>query len=324
MVRLSSEASYMLTNQIGREFSVFSGAVRTYRPGFQPDVDQPSEHPLASFTRIRYWDHDVQTFEDFLVSRTIDGDLSSRRRKGELPSFTDIQAQYAQKERARLREEGASDSELLALAEDQVRELEGKIEENDQLLTMAEDERDGIALELDEAKDEMYKLRTRISYLEASRYEESFMDHALPNTLDELEDWANKHLSGSVHILNRAYRAAKKTEFEDTEIVYRVLRMLRDSYVPMRKGMMDKDDFDAACQELGIEETATFTGSGYGEEGDTYFVKYNGRRRLLERHLKNGNTRDPRRSFRLYFFWDNESQQIVVGSLPSHLTSRAS
>lgn len=323
VIRISSESSHMLANYVGSEFSVFGGAVRTYRPGFQPDSDQPSEHPVASSSRIRYWEDDVQSFEDFLITRTIDEDVSRRRVRRELHSFSDIQAQFAQKESARLREEGASDSVLLAVAEGQIHDLEGKVEEMDQLLEIADGERDSRDKELEEAKTTIHKLRTRIDYLQATRPESYESGTELPDSLDDLEDWADKHLSGSVHILNRAYRAAKKTEFDDPSFVYRALCVLRDHYAPMRKGIKDRTDFDTACQELGLEETRSFTGSRYGEEGDTYFVRYNGRRRLLEQHLKNGNTRDPRRSFRLYFFWDNDGEQVVVGSLPSHLDSRA-
>jgi hypothetical protein len=40
-------------------------------------------------------------------------------------------------------------------------------------------------------------------------------------------------------------------------------------------------------------------------------------------HLKPGrNTRDPTRCLRIYFFWDDEEEQAVVGWLPGHLESR--
>ena len=40
-------------------------------------------------------------------------------------------------------------------------------------------------------------------------------------------------------------------------------------------------------------------------------------------HLKSGgNTRDPTRCLRIYFFWDDDEQQVVVGSLPGHLENR--
>ena len=75
-------------------------------------------------------------------------------------------------------------------------------------------------------------------------------------------------------------------------------------------------------EDLGLEEAPTFAGPRAGEEGDTYFVRYAGRRMELDRHLKKGNSREPRRCFRLYFFWDNDEQQVVVGWMPSHLDTR--
>ena len=53
VVDLSSEASLILNRLLGREFSVFNGAVRTYRTDFMPEEDQPGEHPLATLERIR-------------------------------------------------------------------------------------------------------------------------------------------------------------------------------------------------------------------------------------------------------------------------------
>ena len=49
-----------------------------------------------------------------------------------------------------------------------------------------------------------------------------------------------------------------------------------------------------------------------------------GKRVELDRHLKKGTNREPRYCFRLYFFWDDTTSQVVVGWLPSHLSTRAS
>jgi hypothetical protein len=101
--------------------------------------------------------------------------------------------------------------------------------------------------------------------------------------------------------------------------------VLRDYYVPMRRdgGLDLKDAFEQRCAELGLEEQPTFAGARSGEEGDTYFIKLGGRRLELDRHLKKGNSREPRYCFRLYFLWDDSSNQVVVGWLPSHLSTRA-
>ena len=97
-------------------------------------------------------------------------------------------------------------------------------------------------------------------------------------------------------------------------------------YVPMKRHgeKVGKEAYEKARVAIGLEESPSFSGARYGEEGDTYFVKYDGQRTLLERHLKKGMSREPRHCFRLYFFWDNHEQVVVVGWLPSHLDTRAS
>lgn len=44
----------------------------------------------------------------------------------------------------------------------------------------------------------------------------------------------------------------------------------------------------------------------------------------LDRHIRGSSSREERFGFRLYFFWDDEGQQAVVGSFPTHLSTRAS
>lgn len=321
VVDISSEASYILTDQVGREFSVFGGAIRTYRTGFSPDADEPFTHPLATPGRIVSWVDETQTFSEFLIDRTVKEFLSSRHIRKEVRSFASVRAEFNKQERDRLLEEGASDSELLKVAEDEVSDLRGNVTELEQLLEEAEKERDRAIEERNEARADRYHLQEQIGNLREQQKNGGVEDPELPDSLSELEDWANKNLSGSVKILNRAYRAAKKSVFEDTRLVYQALLLLRDYYVPMRQGLKTQDEYYNACGEIGVEETQTI-GASVGEFGQTYYVDHNSRKRFLAKHLKKGNARDPRHCFRLYFFWDDEDQQVVVGSLPEHLDSR--
>ena len=82
--------------------------------------------------------------------------------------------------------------------------------------------------------------------------------------------------------------------------------------------------FNEKLSELGLENTRTGDETRLREQGDEFVVRYRGRRELLTWHLKNGNTRDPKRCFRLYYFWSDEDRQVIVGSLPGHLHTRAS
>jgi hypothetical protein len=77
-------------------------------------------------------------------------------------------------------------------------------------------------------------------------------------------------------------------------------------------------------RELGLENTPSFAGPGAGEQGDGYFIDYGRQRRALGHHIKGSNSRDERYGFRIYYFWDDDSKQMIIGWLPSHLRTRAS
>lgn len=51
VVALPEEQTYWLSDELGRELSVYGGAVRTYMPGFNAEVD-PRDHPLQLAERI--------------------------------------------------------------------------------------------------------------------------------------------------------------------------------------------------------------------------------------------------------------------------------
>jgi len=53
--------------------------------------------------------------------------------------------------------------------------------------------------------------------------------------------------------------------------------------------------------------------------GDEFEYDWNGQRYTVDWHIKcGGNTRDPKRCLRVYYFWDEDSQQIVVVDMPEH------
>jgi len=146
-------------------------------------------------------------------------------------------------------------------------------------------------------------------------------DVPIPESFDDIEEWARRYMAGSVLLTNRAARAARKSNFSNPPLAYRAMLVLRDFYVPMKKGLQSRESYLAALAELGLEDSGTFGGTRAGQFGDEYFLRHGGRRRELDRHLKGSNSRDERFGFRLYFFWDEQSEQVVIGSLPSHLTT---
>jgi len=53
--------------------------------------------------------------------------------------------------------------------------------------------------------------------------------------------------------------------------------------------------------------------------GDQFDLDWQGRRYTADWHIKSGgNTHDPTRCLRIYYFWDSETQQIVIADMPAH------
>lgn len=328
---ITGPASFELSDHVGKEFSVYRQAIRTYRPGFDPGKDEPFSHPLGLPGRIAEWPGGgPEAYERLLISQALIRSISGQEIERRLPPFVEVRRIATELRRDAAKKEGSSDTDLLELAELEIRELNDSLEtakkEYDGLLSVAEQERDQAQEASQQAQAANTYLRLRIDSLEQQlNAAGQSTTPNIPTNLDGFEEWCRKHLSGAVELHNRAFRGVEKSQYEDKSLIYRSLLLLRDHYVPMRRdgGLEKKRAFEDACRALGLDEQPTFHGARYGEEGETYFVRYGGRRVLLDRHLKKGTAHnDDRRCFRLYFFWDDEEQHVVVGWLPSHLDTR--
>ncbi|MEI2420332.1 hypothetical protein V6O07_08655, partial [Arthrospira platensis SPKY2] len=136
----------------------------------------------------------------------------------ELPPFSTLKVLANRQARERAFQEGRSDQELLALALEDNEELKRKIEEDEAtysgLLDGAEKDHRQLVQERDEARAELASLRFRIEHLEKALEARDIKDQPdIPASLEVLEHWASRHLAGSVVILNRAYREARKSAF---------------------------------------------------------------------------------------------------------------
>ena len=327
---LTGPASFRLTDELGKEFSVFNRAVRNYRPNFNPEVDEPHQHPWATARRIQNWDGGPAAYARFLADHILKDTVKRSDAESDPPSFAKIRRLAAERRIERAKATNATIAERLELAEAQIVELQAEREEMEEafedVLKSVEQERDVAQAKAETATQRAWNLRARVEMLESALVHGSdSKEPEIPSDLNDFEEWCDKNLAGFVEVLPRAKHASKKSKYEDSAFLYKALLLLRDYYIPMRRfGSSKANAFKQACLALNIEETQTFAGDRHGEHGDMYFVRYAGRRHLLDRHLKKGSTRDVRRCFRLYFFWDEDSEQAVVGWLPSHLETRKS
>jgi hypothetical protein len=153
-----------------------------------------------------------------------------------------------------------------------------------------------------------------------------------PASLDQLEGWAATTCATRLILHPRAIRAAKTSEYRDAGLIYASLSLLCEEYWQMRTAVAGSESnrtgaFTNKLGLLGLELAPSISETRAGEEGDEYRVIYplgGTAKRLLDLHLKKGSDRDSRNCLRIYFFWDAVPKIVVVGWLPSHLSTRAS
>lgn len=326
---LTSSASYLLTDAVGKELSVFKGGIRTYRPGFQSWIDEPSNHPVALPYRVQGWAGEgPAAFERWLINQTLGNSAHQKDAQEKLPPFNVIRqfAAYSERENAKL--SGGTSAELVVLYDQENARLQADMREQkelyDGLLLTAEEERDRLLNIANAAKSQAFERIHRIKLLEKRlKALEAASEETIPSSLDAFESWCKENLAGVVEVANKAFQGVRKSEYHDPSFLYKALILLRDFYAPMRiEGTGEnRQAYISQLQILQLEESATGEGINYASE--LYSVQYGGIRRPLDRHLKGRDSRDRKYGFRLYFFWDEESQVVVVGWLPSHLDNRA-
>lgn len=149
----------------------------------------------------------------------------------------------------------------------------------------------------------------------------------IPDNYKVMGEWVKEHLAGRLDLLPRAERAASKAEHTEVGMVYRALH-------PRQRAPGFPDGH----------------GSGQGVPGCARPIRHGllrvhrqkprraGRRCLLRQlshigtdqraflqfHVVRGNSREDRYCMRIYYFWDEDTNQVVVGWLPSHFSNRIS
>jgi hypothetical protein len=322
---LTARASFELTDRVGKEMSVYWQAVRMYRPGFSRWRDSPMRHPLFLPERVERWEGGRDEFSRWLVDQVLTSSIAASDREEEVPSFGAVRQIAAQLERKKLVDEGGSQAELLKLFEEDNQrlstELRDERERTTSQLASLERERDLAQQQVDDMRREAFDLRSRIDALlgRLKAAGQAVPQTPIPESLKEFETWCREHLAGSVTLHNRAFRGVQKSKFADPKLIYQALLLLRDHYVAMRVegGAERRVAFEQACKALKLEDS--LVGDATRTHRDLYTVDYRGRPRTLDRHLKRGVAHDDTRSFRLYYFWDDEAETVVVGWLPSHL-----
>lgn len=315
VVVVPSAHTWVLTEQLGKARSVYNGAVRAYMPGFSQDAN-PYAHrlffiePAADDERAR----STLTALRWLVANE---SLRRLRLGDDVVAFSAVRELSLDFERQRLKQAGSSEAEQLKAAQIQVDALKDDLErskgETEQWLSeyaRAEEEAQNYQQQLRAAQFRIQQLLTQIK----ERGDEPDSAVQLPESWDAFADWCDEILSGRVMLSGRARRETKSADFNDPQTAARCLLWLANEYRDSRMNGAAGDLRKPIADGIHNERCGA----------DSFDFAWNGRQVPVEWHIKNGgNTRDPRRCLRIYYFWDEESQVVVIATMPAHVRTGA-
>lgn len=146
-----------------------------------------------------------------------------------------------------------------------------------------------------------------------------------PETLSDLEPWAERHLVGRVHIMPRAYRVMRKTVYTDVERACRALLLLAGPYLDAKHGIDGSyQQFQDGLNELRLIDKPQASTGGATVDAE-YYVSYHGERLFLDKHLRGKESRyNNEKMLRIYYHYHEATDQVLIGHMPSHLTTMAS
>ena len=330
VVTMPMALGYQWTEMVGKPWSAYLGAVRTYRAGLRFEEDSPIDHPriLAEgllafqFKGLR----GEEAFLELLVDQTHRHVATMLVNWGQLRFLQDAEIR-----RAELARQSATDDEtivtLLQAENDALnKKLEGLEDERELALSMgAEAERERERVEADNRRVRAQLDALRSAFLDRTGASAD-SQLSLPDSYPEIVEWVEEHLSGRLVLHPRALRGLKDAVYPDVELVSGALLLLSNEFRDRERGIPGAHEaFDTECKALGLRYGGSIARERAGEEGDTYFVRFppnSEQQRFLEWHLRKGSGKDPRHCLAIYFCWDEVTQQVVVGWLPSHLDNR--
>lgn len=354
---LPKQFTYTLSDTVTKAFSVYDGAWRIYLPGFGRHA-QRSDHPVYLRERSEtdeglerttrevlhiVADHYLRTaptdevlFDDLRPGKRRMADIATRlpalarrpatlsargwrrlarvvpRRRGAAPTVRDTVPERATAEAAgktavdqeaeALRRELSAARRDLRAERRRSRSLTGERDRSREAEAVARTERD-------EARREARRLEGLV------RLRGGDPKTPFPVDWDDFASWCASTLEGRVVLADSARRSLNGAPFEDVGLAAICLHWLGHEYREARLGGGDGHLYGMIP---GL--TAGIRNQRCG--GDSFDFDWRGERHRVDWHLKNGgNTRDPRRCLRIYYFWDASRREVVVASMPAHRRS---
>ncbi|WP_215747855.1 hypothetical protein [Gluconobacter sp. P1C6_b] len=310
--KIDSDLTYLISDSFGKTRSVFNGAARIYFPGFDYDSDPFSHYLYFSNDFIK---EPKKTFDNIRLAIAKRSVRSNQLWK-EIYPFDEIRSLSLQKEQES--SGGATEKEKLRIAEERISSLTKEI------LSAREEQQSWYHVSLSEeerainSERQLYATRLRIELLEKQLSDRGIdFDDKIPNpsSWDDFSEWVDNSFAGRLVLTSLARKNLKKPEFRNYNLAAAALKWLATECRNIRKSG------GQSLANIKISENLFNAPCGT----DEFEFEYRDRKISVDWHIKNGgNTRDPSRCLRIYYSYDEATQEIIIVDMPQHRRSSAS
>jgi hypothetical protein len=304
-----ADACWLLTERLGKRLSVFGGAARVYLPGFD-EASDPFAHRLVLGGTLASREGAERTAR-WLREMAAQASLHRTRLGKDVLTFAELRASSFELRQAALGDT-ASESEQLATALQQIRALQEQIEsiraENEYYIGEWDKERERAEAAETQAQASAWRIQSLTDKLREGG-DDPDSGATFPAAWGEFVAWVERLFAGRLVLTNAARRGVRKPVFNDVQTAARRLLWLakegRERFIKGGGSLSNVTIMD------GIQNAPC------GD--DAYEFDWSGRKLSAEWHIKSGgNTHDPVRCLRIYYCFDEQTQQIIVSDMPAH------
>lgn len=309
-------AAYALTDQIGKLYGCYNGAVRVYWPDFDPNESTYSPIYVPERLQVR----GARLVEDLF------------RQFSAISTFRFVPGPVAIDAVEFLESQKQKELEKIRTAAQE----RGDYEE---LLQVADDENSGLSIQLKAARLENDNLRANLQLSQENlravwRTNEDRRDivstetlpeetEVEPSSVEEAVHSARTHFSDTLVFQESAVESARESPFKQPKKVYQALLAMHEVCQSWRQSRSTKTPIGSPEQGFaskGFTYKARESMTSKGKWADEYAMTYRGNRVSIEQHLALGKG-GPDTCLRIHFYTDEREQKYVIAHVGRHKTN---
>lgn len=320
VVVVDQDASFAVTDGLGKELSCYWGAIRIYWPGLRRG-DDPYHHRLFVGGALQHFGREgleAEIFETLgrLAGLGIDRPslvrrLELERRAQELSAHEEARAELSQRINAAVHDgaqAGVNTQDFGEFAEEFDR-MKAQLKALDEANFDAEVEVESLRQERDEARRQLVEL-TRTMGAQPHRHEETEADPGPPATVLDAVNRAARHAEYTT-FLPEAFDSADQSQYQDPSRVLDDLLLVEEIARDWATGEL------AAGPHEAFKQRCSGYRDGIGQKASTQYAadyerEYQDERIMLGPHIRRG-IGAVSAILRIYLYFDSTHHKILVG-----------